>query len=126
MDEGAIFLGETQMPWAKEAGEEKFTIMGSDEYVGAPPPTLTAIYGIVTDQKTSNPIKNAKVKRKGIGQKNTKTNTSGYYELTDLKDGKCKLTVKAKGYKKGKVQVEISGGKTYEQNFELRLRKEQL
>jgi len=126
MDEGAIFLGEAQMPWAKEAGEEKFAIMGSDEYAGAPPPTLTAIYGIVTDQKTGNPIKNAKVKCKGVGQKNIETNTSGYYELTDLKDGKWRLKIKAKGYKKGKAQVEISGGKTYERNFELRLKKVQL
>jgi uncharacterized membrane protein len=46
-----------------------------------------------------------------------------HYELTNLKDGKWRLKIKAKGYKKGKAQVEISGGKTYEQNFELRSKK---
>ncbi|UCG99723.1 MAG: polymer-forming cytoskeletal protein [Deltaproteobacteria bacterium] len=122
-DEGAIFWGETRMPSAKEAGKEKSAIIGSDEYAGAPPPTVTAIYGIVTDQETGNPIKNAKVKCKGVGQKNIETNTSGYYEVTNLKDGRWRLKIKAKGYKKGKAQVEISGGKTYEQNFELRSKR---
>ncbi|UCG08368.1 MAG: hypothetical protein JSV83_06895, partial [Desulfobacterales bacterium] len=44
------------------------------------------------------------------------TNASGYYELINLKDGKWKLTIKAKGYKKGKEKVEILDGGNHKKN----------
>jgi cytoskeletal protein CcmA (bactofilin family) len=119
MDQGALFWGETQMYRAKGAHEGRSALIGSDQYASGPPPNLTAIYGIVTDQKTGSPIKNAKVKCKGVDKKSTETNASGYYELTDLKDGNWKLKIEAQGYKKGRTQVEISGGQANEQNFEL-------
>jgi len=125
MDQGALFWGETQMSQAKGAREGRSALIGSDQYASGPPPNLTAIYGIVIDQKTGSPVKDAKVECKGIGKKSTKTNASGYYELTDLQDGNWKLKIEAEGYKKGKTQVEISGGQAYEQNFELQPRKKE-
>lgn len=125
MDQGALFWGETQMYRAKGARESRSALIGSDQYASGPPPNLTAIYGIVTDQKTGSPIKNAKVNCKGLGKKSTETNTSGYYELTDLKDGNWKLKIEAEGYKKGKTQVAITGGQAYEQNFELQPKKKE-
>jgi cytoskeletal protein CcmA (bactofilin family) len=125
MDQGALFWGETQMYRAKGAREGRSALIGSDQYASGPPPNLTAIYGIVTDQKTGSPIKNAKVKCKGVGKKSTETNASGYYELTDLKDGNWKLKIEAQGYKKGRTQVEISGGQANEQNFELQPKRKE-
>ena len=80
------------------------------------------IYGTVTDKETGEPISEAKVsaKCKGFGKKKTSTNASGYYEFTDLEDGVWKLDVKKKRYKKPvRATVEVSGGGTYEQDFEL-------
>ncbi|HUT42927.1 MAG TPA: polymer-forming cytoskeletal protein [Desulfobacterales bacterium] len=122
MDEGVILEGTTRMCGKKSGNQVKvgIDIVASDEYHGEPPLTLTGIYGIVKDQKLGNPIKNVTVDCKGAGKKKIETNTSGYYELTDLEDGKWKLIVKAKGYKKEKTKVEISGGGTYEKNFYLK------
>ncbi len=125
MDQGALFWGETQMYQVQEVSEGKSALMGSDEYAGGPPPNLTAIYGIVTDQKTGNPIKGARVTCKGLGKKNAETNTSGYYEFTDLKDGGWRLKIDAKGYRKEKTRIEISGGKAHEQNFALQPKKKE-
>ncbi len=129
IDEGVIFEGKTRMYQAKEqakvANEEKLAVIGSDEYTGGPPKNLIAIYGIVSTQDTGRPIKNAKVKCKGVGRKNTETNASGYYELINLREGKWKLKIKAKDYKKGNAKVEISGDGTYEHNFELRPKKKE-
>ena len=119
IDEGVIFEGKTRMYQAKEANQRETGVIGADEYSGGTPPTLPGIFGIITDQKTGKPIKNAMVKCKGVDKKITKTNASGYYELINLKDGNCSLKIKARGYKKGKTKVEISGAGTYEQNFEL-------
>jgi len=123
MDEGTILEGQTHMYQAKDADERKSALIGSDEYIGRPPLTLTGIYGIVTDQNTGDPIRDAKVKYKGVGKRNTKTNNSGYYELVNLKDGKCRLIVKAKGYKKGSAKGEISGEETSKRDFELKPKK---
>ncbi len=123
IDEGVIFEGKTRMYQAKEAEERNLAVIGSDEYTGGPPKNLTAIYGIVTNQETGKPIKNAKVKSKGAGKKSTETNASGYYELINLKDGKWRLKIKAKDYKKGNARVAISGEGTYKQNFELKPKK---
>ena len=119
MDEGVILEGTTRMHSGKPGDKEKLDIIDSKEYRGEPPPTLTSIYGVVTDLKTGKPIENATIKCKGVNKKEIETNTSGYYELTGLEDDNWKLTIKAKGYKKGKSLVEISGGGTYEQNFNL-------
>ena len=101
-------------------------------------PALGTIHGIVTghslqspepihdiltareNKNTAEPIKGAKVsaKCKEFAEKNTRTDDSGYYELTDLEDGRWKLKVEAKGYEAVKATVEISGGGVYEQDFE--------
>jgi cytoskeletal protein CcmA (bactofilin family) len=120
IDEGVIFEGTTRMYQAKESDPEKLNTIGSDRYSGSPPPTLCAIYGIVTDQSTGRPINNAEIICEGIGKRKARTNASGYYELINLEDGKWKIKIKAKGFKKGTSKVEISGEGTYEQNCELR------
>jgi hypothetical protein len=76
--------------------------------------------GEISAAGTLEPIKDAKVsaKCKGFAEKNTRTDDSGYYELTDLEDGRWKLKVKTKGLELVKGTVEISGGGVYEQNFE--------
>jgi cytoskeletal protein CcmA (bactofilin family) len=118
MEEGVIFEGTTKMYQAKpEAGRTE--LIDADEYHGGPPPNLTAIYGMVTDQNTGGPVKNARVICKGNGKSRTETNASGYYELIHLKDGKWKLMVEAEAYKKDKAEVTISGMGTYQQDFEL-------
>jgi cytoskeletal protein CcmA (bactofilin family) len=123
IDEGVIFEGTTRMYQAKESDTRKLDAIGSDEYAGSPPPTLCAIYGIVTDQNTGKPIKNAEIVCEGTGKKKAWTNASGYYELINLEDGKWKMKIKAKGYRKGTSKVEISGEGTYEQNCELKPKK---
>ena len=127
IDEGVIFEGTTRMYQAKEAdARNKTTVKGPDEYTGGPPSTITAIYGIVTEQISGRPIKNATIKCRGVAKKNTRTNASGYYELINLEDGMRKLSIKAKGYRGDKAKIEISGGGTYEQNFELKRTKKEL
>jgi cytoskeletal protein CcmA (bactofilin family) len=138
VDEGGIFEGNCQMHRAKEADEKKLTVIESDSYTGDSPPTLGSIHGIVTghplqspvpihdiatareNKKTAEPIKDAKIsaKCKGFAEKITRTDDSGYYELTDLEDGTWSLKVEAKGYDVVKATVEISSGGVYEQDFE--------
>jgi len=120
IDEGVIFEGMTRMYQAKGADEKNLSAIGSDDYIGTPPSSLTAIYGIVTDQITGNPIKNAKVRCSGADDKNTQTNASGYYEVINLKDGEWKLKIGAKGYKSKKAKVGISSEGMCEQNIELK------
>ena len=135
--EGGIFEGNCRMRPVKEADENNSTGNGSDEYTVDFSPSLGIIYGIVTgdtpespvssrdsvtagkDEKKGAPIKDAilSAKCKGFADKNTMTNDSGYYELTDLEDGKWNLEVRAKGHKAVKATVEISGGSVHEQNF---------
>ena len=119
IDKGVIFEGTTRMYQAKDRGDGKSAIIDSDEYDGGPPPNLTAIHGIISNQITGEPIKNAEVICRGSSKLNTNTNASGYFEFINLKDGKWKLRIKAKGYKKGKSKVEISGGGTYKQDIKI-------
>jgi len=79
-----------------------------------------AIYGIVRDQSTGKPIKNVRVSCKGDGKGKAETNSSGYYELISLKEGKWKIKVEAQGYVKEKGEISIAGLGTYEQNFDLK------
>ena len=123
IENGVIFEGTTRMYQVKESDGTELDPTGADEYHGGPPPSVTAIHGIITDQSTGKPINNAIVKGVGVEKNNTRTNASGYFELVNLKDGIWKLTVKAKGYKRGKAQVEISNGGTYEQNIALSSKK---
>lgn len=115
--EGVIFEGSTKMYQALDRGEG---VVGADEYQGGPPPNLRAIYGIVADQDTGKPIKNARVTCKGDGKFKAVSNASGYFELIHLKEGKWKLKVEADGYKKEKSEVVITGEGTYEKRFELK------
>jgi cytoskeletal protein CcmA (bactofilin family) len=122
MEEGVIFEGTTKMYQANR-GAGRTEVIDADEYHGGPPPNLTAIYGMVTDQNTGGPVKNARVMCKGEGKSRTETNASGYYELIHLKDGKWKLMVEADAYKKDKAEVTISGMGTYQQDFKLTPKK---
>lgn len=123
IDEGVIFEGHTRMYRAKDAAETASRVVGSDEYKGGPPPNLTAIYGVVTDGNTGQPIKRARIHCKGHGKESTETNGSGYYEIINLADGKWTLKIEANGYKKEKAEVAISEQGTYEQNFVLSAKK---
>jgi hypothetical protein len=118
MEEGVIFEGTTKMYQAKP-GAGKTEFIDADAYQGGPPPNLIAIYGMVKDQNTGKPVKNARIMCKGDGKARTQTNASGYYELIHLKEAKWKVEVEAGGYKKEKAEVTISGTGTYEQNFAL-------
>jgi len=118
MEEGVIFEGTTKMYQAKR-GEGRTEFIDADDYHGGPPPNLTAIYGMVKDQDSGKPVKNARVTCKGDGKTRTETNASGYYEIIHLKDAKWKLKVEAEGYKKEKAEVTISGRGTYQQDFNL-------
>lgn len=120
IDEGVIFEGMTRMYQAKGANLKNVSVIGSNDYIGTPPSSLTAIYGIITDQITGNPIKNADVRCKGTGDKYTKTNASGYYELINLKGGEWKLKIAAKGYESIKIKMGLSGEGTSEQNIALK------
>ena len=120
IDEGVIFEGKTRMYRAKDADETKSDAEAPDADVEAAAISLNAVHGIITDQDSGAPIKNAEIKCEGMRKKNTLTNAAGYYELINLKDGNCKLTIKAKGYKKRKGKVEISGEGKHEQNFALK------
>lgn len=117
IDQGVIFEGTTRMYRAKGSEDAQSDIVKLNEYDGGPPPNLTAIFGVVTDKKTGEPIKNAKVDCKG--KESVSTNASGYYEFINLTDGTWKLKVKVKGYKKGVAKVEIKEGGTFKQNCEL-------
>ncbi|MBN2125202.1 MAG: polymer-forming cytoskeletal protein [Deltaproteobacteria bacterium] len=123
IDEGVIFEGKTRMYQAKGAENEESGVVGSDEYSGRPPPTVTALYGVIKDEQTGMPIRNADVKCKGAEKGTTRTNASGYYELINLRDGKWTVKVKCKGYEKQKAKLEISSGGAHEQNFTLKARK---
>ena len=117
--EGVIFEGQTKM---YQALDRSTGVIEADEYQGGPPPNLMAIYGIVADQDTGKPVKNARVICKGDGKYKTESNASGYYELINLKEGKWKLKVEADGYRKEKAEVVITGEGTYEKRFELKPR----
>lgn len=120
MDAGVIFEGRTRMYQAREAMDEPETaVVGVDDYRGSPPEGLTAVYGIVTDQESGKPIKKVTIECKGQEKKKTETNSSGYYELINLKEGEWSLKADAKGYKNEKASVTISGEGTFRQNFEL-------
>ena len=114
--EGVIFEGHTKM---YQALDRSTGVIGADQYQGGPPPNITAVYGIVADQDTGRPIKNARISCKGDGKYQTETNASGYYELINLKEGKWKLKVEADGYRREKSEVTITGEGTYEKPFGL-------
>ncbi len=124
IDEGVIFEGQTKMYRAKEIDLDRSDIVGSDEYTGGPPPHQTAVYGIVSDEVTGKPLRNAEIRCKGSEKKETKSNASGYFEVINLKDGKWKVRAKAKGYKKLETSIEISGGGTFKQDFSLKSKKQ--
>ena len=119
MEEGVVFEGMTRMHQKDEVRIKKSADPGLDENPEAFSYTLTSIFGIVTDQDTGGPIKNAEVTCKGLGKKYAKTSVSGYYELADLKDGSWQVKIRAEGYKKEKAQIEILGEQKHEHNFEL-------
>ena len=125
MGEGALFWGQTRMDQEKETYEKQSALIGSDEYSSGPPPNITAVYGIVTDQTNGNPIKYAKVTCKGPDKIKTETNASGYYELTDLENGTWRLKIEAKGYKKATARIDMPDKDSYEQNFELQAKSKE-
>lgn len=122
IDEGVIFEGQTRMYQAKDPDGAEAGVAAPESDGEAHSTSLRAIYGIITDQDTGAPLKNVEITCEGRSKKSTLTNAAGYFELINLKDGNCKLTIKAKGYKKKKGKVVISGDRKYEQNFALRRR----
>ena len=123
VDEGAFLEGMTQTVRHKEVDEkESANIISDDSLPGpsSPPPILC---GSITDKETRSPITTATVKCSGVGNGQTETNASGFYELADLCDGVWELKVEAKGYKKAKTNIEIRGERRYEQNLELTPKK---
>jgi cytoskeletal protein CcmA (bactofilin family) len=121
--EGGIFEGTCRMPRAEEADESKPAAVEVDGNSAHTAPALGTIHGILTageNKDTATPITGGKVSAKcrGSAEKRTTSDDSGYYELTDLRDGRWKLKVEAKGYEAVKATVEISGGGVYEQDFE--------
>lgn len=85
-------------------------------------PTKPSIFGTVTNRRTGQPIKKAKIKgrRKGGGRKKVKADVDGFYELTDLVEGTWKLTVTKKRYRKGRAKIKISDAEPHQQDFRLR------
>lgn len=120
IDEGVIFEGTTRMYRAKNANKQQSDVVDAEDYSGGPPKHLIAIYGIVSDESSGKPVKNATVKCKGPEKKSTQTNASGYYEIINLKQGKWKLKIEAKGYGKAVANVEIPGENTVEHNVMLK------
>ena len=120
IDEGVIFEGTTQMYRAKENDEGQSDLLSSNVSNSGPPPSLFAIYGIVTDENTGAPIRNATVACRGSDKKETKTNASRYYEQINLKEGHWKLKIKAEGYKTANEKVVLSVEASCEQNFSLK------
>jgi len=89
-----------------------------------PDVSYATIHGIIRDRKTGVPLNKAAVKARCVkggcsGQKKVKTDASGYYEFSDLEDGKWKLIVKAEGYTKVKKGVYVEGG-VYEKDIVLK------
>jgi cytoskeletal protein CcmA (bactofilin family) len=138
IDEGGIFEGNCLMHKKQEPEGRKRAVMEAGEYPGDFAAPLGTIQGIVTgyprqspdrlydtayaeeEEKTIEPIKDARVSAScmGFAVKSTRTDDFGFYELTDLKDGKWRLKVEANGYEAIKATVEVSCGGTYTQNFE--------
>jgi cytoskeletal protein CcmA (bactofilin family) len=123
MDQGAILEGTTRMYQATSTAPKDPSIVEFDNYNSGPPPNLTAIHGIITNNATNSPVKNATVICKGKEKRTANTNASGYYEFINLDNNKWKLKIKANGYKGNKAIVEITDGGTHEQNFSLRPKK---
>jgi len=117
--EGVIFEGKTRMYQAKDMDQKKL-IQGAGNHTNGAPPILTTIYGIIADEDTKHPIKNARIRCKGVGKKNTNTNMSGYFELINLDEGTWKIKIKARGYRKKITKIAISGEGISEQNFRLK------
>ena len=112
--------------------------MEAGVHTGDSPLLLSTIQGIVTchplqppdplynttfagvGDKPAEPVKDAKVSARcrGVAAKSTRTDDSGFYELTDLKDGKWRLKVESNSYETIKATVEVSGGGLHTQNFE--------
>jgi cytoskeletal protein CcmA (bactofilin family) len=123
ISEGVIFEGETRMskpatpieqtPHDDDAEEDKDQALKS----------TGTMYGVVTDKDTGNPIKDVTLTCKGLGVKDVKTNASGYYELTNLREGSWDFKIKAKGYRRKVVKVEISNGQTLDHEFLLEAKR---
>ena len=120
IDEGLLLVGNCRIQKPERVPE--FNLSGADAEGSATgiPTNLGTIFGTVTDGNTGRPVKNVVIKAscKKIGKRQTRTDEFGYYELTGLMDGAWRLKRKAKGLKKGIAVVEISGGGTYEHNFD--------
>ena len=123
IDEGGIFEGTCSMQRARQPDERKLAVIASGGYAADAPIPLGTIHGTITareDEKTAEPVRGAKVcaRCKGFGERKTRTDDFGFYELSDLGDGRWRLKVEAKGHEAVKATIEISGGGAYTQDFE--------
>jgi cytoskeletal protein CcmA (bactofilin family) len=123
IDEGVIFEGNCRIRRDTPPVEEIEILQPEPENNQDPDwnplPVLGTIYGVVADTDSGQPIEGADVKSKckGVGKRKTRTDATGYYELTGLEDGEWKIEMKAKGYEKVTNTLIIFGGGRYEQNF---------
>jgi len=116
IDEGVIFEGMTRMKQPKKTEETTPVAMETDEVSSV----LKTLTGTVTDQDTGEPVSGANIKIKGNGKRETETDVAGYFQFSDLEDGTWELKIKAEGYHKAKMQVEIIGEGMYERNVALK------
>lgn len=59
--------------------------------------TTGTLYGVVTDSKTGDPVKEANVELSSVGLQ-TLTGSDGWYQFSEVKSGEYKLVVSKSGY----------------------------
>ena len=116
--DGVVFEGRTEMYRPKEPQRPPADAAEPQGAGDDAVPTLGIVFGVVRDRYSGVPVSGVQVKCKGAAKRYTATDDLGYYEVSNLRDGKWKIEIKAKGYGKDKAIVHISGGGRYEQNFE--------
>ncbi|MBR4156463.1 MAG: carboxypeptidase regulatory-like domain-containing protein [Bacteroidales bacterium] len=79
-----------------------------------------SIYGVVTDKATGEPVKNANVQLRPMGE-TTLTGTDGRYEFADLKDGDYTLVVSKTEYTDliDDYVITVNGGKAIRRDVQI-------
>ena len=79
-----------------------------------------SIYGIVTDKATGEPVKNANVQLRPLGE-TTLTGTDGRYEFVELKNGEYSITVSKTEYTDlvDDYVIAIEGGKAIRRDVQI-------
>ena len=79
-----------------------------------------SIYGVVTDKATGEPVKNANVQLRPLGE-TTLTGTDGRYEFVELKNGEYSITVSKTEYTDlvDDYVIAIDGGKAIRRDVQI-------